>query len=101
MGAWTHELRAFGNRFAPRPWRRVRSDAWIVHDCTTSIRIRPQVAFLPWGRLGGYNAAKDRDGYPYTSIVVVIIVRLGRCWCAHQTNGKQRRDQKAYALAHD
>ena len=97
--ACTHHLRVSGNRPAPRPWRRVQSDARIVHAWTALTEI-PKVSFQRWGRLGATDA-KDSDWDKSASLIIVIIVCLGRCWCAHQTNGKHRSDQQADAPGHD
>ena len=95
--ACTHHLRLSGNRPAPRPWRRVQSDARIVHAGTALTEI-PKVSFQR--RLGATDA-KDSDWDKSASLIIVIIVCLGRCWCAHQTDGKHRSDQQADAPGHD
>ena len=95
--ACTHHLRLSGNRSAPRPRRRVQSDAWIVQAWTTLTEI-PKVSFQR--RLGATDA-EDGDWDKGASLIVVVIVCLGRCRCAHQTNGKHRSDQQADAPGHD
>ena len=90
--ACTHHLRLSGDRSAPRPRRRAQSDAWIVHAWTTLPEIS-KLSFQRRGRLGAINHAAKKNDWDISASIIIIIVCLGRCWCAHKTNGKHRSDQ--------